>query len=586
MPSPSTSRLPTLLALLLAVALLAALIVRVEIQSNDDTYIYFNYARNAVEGRWFAYDSRGVPSEGFTSLLYLVLLVPFEAAGAQMMFAASVANLLALVGIVWLAGRILGEAGALDRRELPAFHIAFLALLVLDGNIATIIGRGLETLLGPLFVLLSLLGATRWLHPDRSDRERARASFQFLASAFAAFLVRPENLAPLGACGLALLALGPASARPSLLRQAAGFVASLAAFHAAKALVFGDVFATAWYRKVRFDGAGVDYVLASAGAYSNEILVLVALTATLRTLGADARRPRARSAALLLGTAAAVSVLVVLPTRPLIGYAFRYLVHASVLLHLGIAWTGVRLAALTLAGASEATRRHALLAGSAVLAAVGVAIAGSHARIDSVGRLADRLDLHARAVRDSEDHHYVVIGRFLRERLPAHEDITVAFGDAGALPYAFRSRFVDTNGLTEPAIAQLFRLPDGEEKTRRFLETVLGEAPDIALLGFGPRNPDGTSTPFENEHSPFIGPTPIAVFRGYRDAGFAFACTLGAYYDLHLGVARSSPHAPDVTRAVTELCRWRGRHAGESFVVTDGRESVVFPPLGSTLSTQ
>jgi hypothetical protein len=54
------------------------LLAPLQIVVYDDAYVYFTYARNFVEGRPFAYDPRNIPSEGFTSLLYMLMLVPAE----------------------------------------------------------------------------------------------------------------------------------------------------------------------------------------------------------------------------------------------------------------------------------------------------------------------------------------------------------------------------------------------------------------------------------------------------------------------------------------------------------------------------
>ena len=75
--------------------------------ANDDTYIYFNYAKNLVAGRPFAYDPRNIASEGFTSAIYLLLLVPLEAAGINMMFAAVILNLAAIALIIYLGYQVL-----------------------------------------------------------------------------------------------------------------------------------------------------------------------------------------------------------------------------------------------------------------------------------------------------------------------------------------------------------------------------------------------------------------------------------------------------------------------------------------------
>ena len=53
----------------LALAYVALFVLAsIRLETNDDVFVYFNYARNFCDGRPFAYDPRNLPSEGFTSL--------------------------------------------------------------------------------------------------------------------------------------------------------------------------------------------------------------------------------------------------------------------------------------------------------------------------------------------------------------------------------------------------------------------------------------------------------------------------------------------------------------------------------------
>ena len=101
------------------VAALVAIAARIDVFANDDVYIYFNYAKNFVAGRPFAYDPRNIASEGFTSAIYLLLLVPFEAVGINMMFAAVILNLAAIAphSLPELSGAASRQG---PRRGLPA----------------------------------------------------------------------------------------------------------------------------------------------------------------------------------------------------------------------------------------------------------------------------------------------------------------------------------------------------------------------------------------------------------------------------------------------------------------------------------
>ena len=156
--------------------------------------------------------------------------------------------------------------------------------------------------------------------------------------------------------------------------------------------------------------------------------------------------------------------------------------------------------------------------------------------------------------------------------------MTLVFGDAGVFPYVLGSRFVDANGLTEPYLARLFREPNGPEKARKFADYVLSWQPDIIIFAFGEAD-DGRWVSMDNDHSPFLGPTPMSVFRAYRDYGVGYVCTAHAYYDLHFGVRQTSKYFEPASAALLEYCGQNGLVLDDGLAVTLDGEEVHFPRL-------
>ena len=170
----SLERAAAVTAIAAGVAALVAIAARTEVFTNDDTYIYFNYAKNFVAGRPFAYDPRNIASEGFTSAIYLLLLVPFEAAGINMMFAAVILNLAAIALILYLGYRVLLADRVLEGGFLLIALTLFALFMARDTNIPTIVGRGLETMLGPASVLWAILHLARVHQADDEATRRPR----------------------------------------------------------------------------------------------------------------------------------------------------------------------------------------------------------------------------------------------------------------------------------------------------------------------------------------------------------------------------------------------------------------------------
>ena len=504
----SLERAAVVTAIAAGVAALVAIAARTEVLTNDDTYIYFNYAKNFVAGRPFAYDPRNIPSEGFTSAIYLLLLVPFEAAGINMMFAAVILNLAAIALILYLGYRILRADRVLEGGFLLVALTLFALFVARDTNIPSIVGRGLETMLGPASVLWAIFHLAR-VHQAGDEATRRRAVTMFLVASFLSFLTRPENIVLLAAVGVLLLGVMWRRGQiASLLVRLGTFVAVLAAYFAGKLLLFGDLMQTSYYRKMRSDGAGREYVFGALNDYWRWILYAVVLAVCAAGLLLWRRRERGwntfrclapRSSVLALGVVAGGTLVVFLPSEPIVGYAYRYLVNFYVFLYLLVA-AGI---AYLLSVATPRIERRVVYAGAIVTGVVAVLWAASIAASDTrAGSVVERLRLYTQAEETTAEHQYIRIGEFLRDRIPDIEELTFVFGDAGVFPYVLGSRFVDANGLTEPYLARLFREPNEPEKARMFADYVLSWQPDIIILAFGGTD-NGRWEPLDNIHSPF-----------------------------------------------------------------------------------
>jgi hypothetical protein len=173
----------------------------------------------------------------------------------------------------------------------------------------------------------------------------------------------------------------------------------------------------------------------------------------------------------------------------------------------------------------------------------------------------------------------------LRENLPDPESVTVVFGDAGCVPYAAHCRFIDSNGLTEPFIARLFREEHGAEKAAVYVDYVMRWDPDLIILGWGEINNEIFYIE-PNLHGPFLDDPRIEVWQHFRDHGFGYLCSLDlsrspGYYDLHFGARPDSPSFDDLAPAMRDYCARRGGYTLSRLTVRDhhaGR-AVTFPRL-------
>jgi hypothetical protein len=149
----------------------------------DDSYISFRYARNLAEGHGLVWNP-GEPVEGYTNLLWVILLSPFAWAKLDLVVPAAALGTLVSCGSVEVLRRIAGLAWperSPVERALPGM------LLAIQPSFAFWSTSGMET---PLFTFLVLVAAYAILRAREDPRMRWVATGALVLS----YLTRPEGL--------------------------------------------------------------------------------------------------------------------------------------------------------------------------------------------------------------------------------------------------------------------------------------------------------------------------------------------------------------------------------------------------------
>jgi hypothetical protein len=197
-----------------------------------------------------------------------------------------------------------------------------------------------------------------------------------------------------------------------------------------------------------------------------------------------------------------------------------------------------------------------------------------------------RLNLYARSEASFQQHLYIKLGTYLGNALPNRAQITFVFGDAGGIPYTTGFRFIDPNGLTEPYIAHLFRMPNSPEKTTLFTNYILSWNPDVVVLGYGTVDDYGLIPVISSTHNPFFGTEPIELYEAYKAHTFVYLCTVRAYSDLQIGVRSDSPYFLEISKAFSDYCNTdSGYFLKNGITVYSDQTKVYFPPY-QTVATR
>jgi len=538
-------------------------------QTNDDVFVYYNYARNFVEGRPFAYDTRNIPSEGFTSLLYLLLLIPFEFFKINMTFASTFINLAAIVGIIIALGKLISKTKTLSK-ESNYLLLAFITFTIsIDVNVRSSLQWGLETMLGVLVLILAGLS----LAYSFTLKSNSRGINSFFIFMFLAYIIRPESMVFTAIIGLPILLINKTSRKKTFINLLI-FSGVIILFHVLKYLVFGDVVPTGFYRKVS-SGSGYNYVWEWAIFYKNWIFSSFVALFTVFIFSWKKTRWSLFTSQwfyFLIGVSMAI-LLFFTQIRPLAGTGYRFLMTPIITLYFSLGLLTLWLFDQLI---SFANLKKLLIICVLLFMAVysGIKIAPL-----MNNDLISKLNILSRSESATNEHKYLQFGKFLRESFSKPEDITLVFGDAGAIPYSMAGRFVDSNGLTEPAIARLFLMPDGPQKTQAYIDYVLSQHPDIVVLGdVGEMDASGVWHNAANVNSPFRGAQPMEVYKAYLDYGIVYCCSAHLYYDIHIGISSRSPYYQEIKKALLSYCAEDGFILPNGFTVSDGKEEITFPP--------
>ncbi len=398
--------------ILLAVLLAGAVLHEYHVAPNDDAFVYFTYARNMALGRFFAYDVRGIPSEGFTSLFYMLSLVPFEITGVNIFFGAVLLGLAALAATIYLGARIISSRGR------PLLFIPALVLLGAfftgDREIRYLLGATLETAWAPVFVLAVMIFAIRLLDEDTTRPMVPAALMQ--AAAFASILVRPENLATVAAIELWVFLF--TFHRKTLIASTGIFFGLLAALAAFKLVLFHDIFPTGYYRKLAspLDLPGLAYSTGYIKSYMIIIVPLAMLTLILLRFEKKEKKFRVTPtfhAIMMPIIYASVNFLFVLAINPIVGGHWRYFYGATVSMYILLSMAIFSLVEhLGKKTANQSVARHgAFIAGTAAVIIAfmlrGITPAGALKGLE-ISRLESRCE------KAMTGHQYIRFGTFLK----------------------------------------------------------------------------------------------------------------------------------------------------------------------------
>jgi len=371
---------------------------------SDDAYISYRYARNLAEGRGLVFNP-GERVEGFSNLLYVLLLAPAEAlVGPDRLYAVSAGlNLLfAAAGLVLLHGFArprLGDAGA----------GALAVLFALCPSLWVAVASGLET---PLVLLLQI---ATWVLVERtlSPGEGERRTIGFLcAVAAVSVLTRADGfLTPLLATAFLVLR----GRRRAAFAVGAATLAVFGGLCLWRLWYYGWPLPNTYYAKV--DGP-LGWRVASGGRQLLAAALGTGLLLYLAVFAATAARNLKRPAFPVVFAAAWLAYFVY------VGGDFFYDRFLLVLFPMG--------AFLLLQLLVEKVRSRRLVA-----ALAGLAVVLQLAPLLSDPRFAYSLAKYDR---------WVFLGRFLGREQPG---AVLAIEGAGKVPYFSGLRTIDMLGLTD-----------------------------------------------------------------------------------------------------------------------------------------
>ena len=416
----------------------------------DDAFIFFRYAGNLVAGHGLVFNP-GERVEGYTSLLWVVLLAGTTWAGIDPEFASRAAGAV----FATLAAVATMRLAPSDARDRPWWsRLVAPALLAVNPAWSLWAVHGLETALFTLCVTLAMAADLRADDPVPAWTRRPAAWWGL------ATLARPE-----GALLYAASAGLRAARSPRRVRSRAA-LASLATYGAIvgshvlwRWAYYGSPLPNTFHAKVGL----TPETLARGAAYLREffldpgaMLFLLLVPAAI----AARRRPGLRYLFWMVAVGLAATVIEGGDAFPAFRFVMPLLPALYVLVQEGVC-----------AIAESPRRWGAALAVTVALAAVHLRQAGTAARAERDGA-------------NGFTGGMKLVGAVLRSRFPP--DTLIALNPVGAIPYVTGFPTIDMLGLTDAHISRTAPRDFGsgqaghEKGDGRY---VLSRRPDIILLG-------------------------------------------------------------------------------------------------------
>ena len=448
----------------------------------DDTYITFRYSANVAHGFGIVWNPGGVHTEGYTNLLLMLLFVPFSAMGCDLVIVAQAIGVIAVgVSAIALYRMLIAEQEALrlphatTPQPPPLVRgggVLVAALFLLDPFTWLNAFSGLETCLFVMWLLLAM-----WAF-------HAHKGYMAFAFATLATLTRPEG----GLMGFILLAVillarrrvwkrAPAklpALRSSLAPFLLAFVLPLALYAIWKLWYFGNLLPNSFYVKVsQAHASGIAGLFPGRGAvrifyFGVWYLLIFAAVAVWKRWKRSGVVQIATLWCVLLSVFYCFSVLIQNEYE-----RFMYPLEVMLILLTVIGYSAVRLYSPRTGygkfGSSNvvpSNRMRALVISRIVLITAVITFWSLYFR---GGRALGYIERTSEA--ESSYPHLAEVFR----SIPDHEAITLAWGDAGRLPYYSGMRNIDPVGLNTNAIAHA---RTGAE----VVEYVISRKPDLLVV--------------------------------------------------------------------------------------------------------
>ncbi len=401
----------------------------------DDVYITFRYAEHVASGHGLVWNIGGPHTEGYTNLLFVLLLAAARFITSDLLLAAQILGLSATI-VTGLA--IYGIARNVRNSEVGIIA----ALLYFLTPITWVNGlSGMETSLFVMLTSIATLCATR-------KRWSLAYIFVFLAA-----LTHPEGVM----LGLILLFATTAfqetlidhrTLRSIIKPFLFAFVLPLAAYTVWKYLYFGELLPNSFYVKVLSNANSLLPGLQYVRLFLMSSLVLVALSFGISKL----RDPSIWMCVLWIFALLAFYLFVL----PLEGLYDRYL------------WPAFAMLCVTASfGVYDLVQRMRI---RSILVPAAIAIIAQF----SVAFISPRTQ---QAMAAHEDVWDASMGRIVQalKLLPHAESLTLGYGDAGYVVYRSGLRHIDLFGLNDTRIAHA-------RSTTERANILLSEKPDVLLL--------------------------------------------------------------------------------------------------------